>query len=148
MELEFHQLDLRYEPLRRRAPEREKRLLASLALSGQQLPIVVVGGEGGGPVVVDGYKRIRALRQLKADTVLATTWELCEAEALVCERLMRDSGSDDAFEQGWLLRELEGRFGLSQEELGRRFDKSVSWVSRRLSLVKELSFKLGHLTGR
>lgn len=138
MELEFHQLDLRYEHLRRRAPEREKRLLASLALSGQQMPIVVVGGEGISRVVVDGYKRVRALRRLKADTVLATSWDLAEAEALVCERLMRASGGDDAFEQGWLLRELECRFGLSQSELGRRFDKSVSWVCRRLSLVTDL----------
>ena len=138
MELEFHQLDLRYEHLRRRAPVREKRLLSSLALTGQQTPIVVVGSEGSGRVVVDGYKRVRALKRLKVDLVLATSWELCEAEALVLERLMRASGGDDIFEQGWLLRELEGRFALSREELARRFDKSASWVSRRLSLVQQL----------
>ena len=138
MELEFHELDLRYEHLRRRVPEREKRLLASLALTGQQCPIVVVGGDGIRRVVVDGYKRVRALRQLKVDTVAATSWELAEVDALVCERLMRASGGDDAFEQGWLLRELEERFGLTQQELAQSFDKSVSWVCRRLSLVKEL----------
>lgn len=54
MELELHQLDLRYESLRRRAPEREKRLLVSLAENGQQTPIVVVAARR---VVVDGYKR-------------------------------------------------------------------------------------------
>ena len=42
MELEFHQLDLRYERLRVRQPARERRLLASLADAGQQMPIVVV----------------------------------------------------------------------------------------------------------
>jgi len=31
MDLEFHQLDLRYEGLRVRRPERERRLLSSLA---------------------------------------------------------------------------------------------------------------------
>jgi ParB-like chromosome segregation protein Spo0J len=56
----------------------------------------------------------------------------------VLERLMRIGDGDGPLEQGWLLRELEARFGLSQEELARRFDKSVSWVSRRLALVKEL----------
>jgi ParB family transcriptional regulator, chromosome partitioning protein len=137
MELELHQLDLRYESLRRRAPEREKRLLASLAQHGQQTPIVVVGAAAE-RVVVDGYKRVRALRQLKSDTVLATAWDLGEADALVLEGLMRVGDGDGPLEQGWLLRELEVRFGLSQEELARRFDKSVSWVSRRLSLVKEL----------
>ena len=138
MQLELHQLELRYEALRRRAPEQEKRLLASLAQHGQQAPIVVVGGEGGRAVVVDGYKRLRALRQLKADTVLVTSWKLGEAEALMLERLMRTAGRDDAFEQAWLLRELGQRFGLSQEELSRRFDKSASWVCRRLSLVAQL----------
>jgi ParB family transcriptional regulator, chromosome partitioning protein len=142
MDLEFHQLELRYEHLRRRAPEREKRLLASLALVGQQTPIVVVDGEGPRRVVVDGYKRVRALRQLKADTVRATSWALEEAEALLLERLMRCSGSDDVFEQGWLLRELAGRFGLSHDVLARRFDKSPSWVSRRLSLVTSLPTEL------
>jgi ParB/RepB/Spo0J family partition protein len=136
MDLEHHQLDLRYESLRCRAPERERRLLASLAEHGQQVPIVVVGADD--HVVVDGFKRVRALRQLKVDTISATAWDLDEADALVLERLMRVGDGDGPLEQGWLLRELEVRFGKSQEELARRFDRSVSWVSRRLSLVKEL----------
>lgn len=142
MELEFHQLDLRYESLRRRAPEKEKRLLASLAEHGQQAPIVVVADETGRHVVVDGYKRVRALKTLKVDTVEATSWELSEAEALLLERLMRSAENDGPFEQAWLLRELHERFSLSREELARRFDKSESWVSRRLSLVEDLPGEL------
>jgi len=94
------------------------------------MPIVVVGE--GAHIVVDGFKRVRALKQLRSDVVLATAWDLDEADALVFERLMRVGEGDGALEQGWLLRELEVRFGQSQEELARRFDKSVSWVSRRL----------------
>ena len=45
-DLEFHQLDLRYEGLRVRRPERERRLLASLAERGQQVPIVVIALAG------------------------------------------------------------------------------------------------------
>jgi ParB family chromosome partitioning protein len=142
MDLEFHLLDLRYQCLRRRAPEREKRLLASLAQHGQQAPIVVVTDEGGRYVVVDGYKRVRALRTLKFDTIQATSWELSEAEALLLERLMRSGEGDGPFEQAWLLRELHERFALSHEELARRFDKSQSWVSRRLALVQELPDEL------
>ena len=37
---------------------------------------------------------------------------------------------------GWLLAELEQRFGYGLDELARRFDRSVSWVSRRLALVE------------
>lgn len=139
MDLEFHQLDLRYEGLRRRSARKERQLLASLAERGQLMPIVVVGGgEAGRHVVVDGYKRVRALKRLSRDGVRATRWELPEAEALLLERLMRTAEGDGPLEQGWLLRELHQRFALSQEELARRFDKSQSWVSRRLALVDEL----------
>ncbi len=138
MELEFHQLDLRYQSLRRRAPEREKRLLASLAQHGQQAPIVVVAAEGGARVVVDGYKRVRALKALKADTVQATVWDLPEAEALLLERLMRSAQGDGPLDQAWLLHELVVRFALGQQELAQRFERTVSWVSRRLALVEDL----------
>jgi len=42
MQLEFHQLDRRWEQLRVRHPARQRRLLASLAEVGQQTPLVVV----------------------------------------------------------------------------------------------------------
>lgn len=91
MELEFHQLDLRYEALRVRRPSRERRLVVSLEIHGQQQPIIVVrhGESGDRYVVIDGYKRLRALRRLKQDTVLATLWDLSEAEALVLEHSLR-----------------------------------------------------------
>lgn len=139
MELEFHQLDQRYEALRLSSPTRDRRVLASLARDGQQLPVVVVGGgDEGRYILVDGYKRVRALRKLREDTVRATCWDLPEQEALLLGQLMRSSDSVSALEQGWILRELRERFDLSIEELARRFDRSMSWVSGRLGLVNEL----------
>jgi hypothetical protein len=46
MEVEFQHLDLRYERLRKHHPARERQLLGSLADHGQQVPIVVVRGQG------------------------------------------------------------------------------------------------------
>ena len=139
MELEFHQLDLRYERLRACRPAAERRLLASLAAVGQQVPILVVSSADAGRfVLVDGYKRVRALRRLHADTARATAWDLSEAEALMVDRLMRSGDGQTALEQGWLLDELVVRFEVTLEELARRFGRSVSWVSRRLALVHEL----------
>ena len=139
MDVEIHQLDLRYEALRKRSPRRERQLMASLAEVGQLLPIVVVRAEVADRyVVVDGYKRVRAARRLRWDTVAATMWEIGEADALLLERMMRTGDPEGPLEQGWLLCELRDRFGLSQSELARRFDRTVSWVSRRLALVAEL----------
>ena len=140
MDLEFHQLDLRYEGLRVRRPERERRLLASLAERGQQVPIVVIAlaDEANRYLVIDGYKRIRALQRLGRDTVSATVWDMNETEALILDRSLRTAEGETALEQGWLLSELHRSLGLSLADLARRFDRSVSWVSRRLALVREL----------
>lgn len=139
MNLEFHQLDRRYEELRAACARRERRVLASLIRHGQQLPVVVVaGGDEGRYILVDGYKRVRALVRLRHDTVQATCWDLPEQEALLLGQLMRGGGGDSALEQGWLLRELRMRFDLRIDELARRFDRSASWVSGRLGLVNDL----------
>jgi ParB/RepB/Spo0J family partition protein len=140
MQLEFHQLDRRWEHLRVRHPLRQRRLLASLAESGQQTPIVVVAAESQTDryVVIDGYKRILALEQLGRDTVEAVVWPMSEAAAVVLDRSLRLSEHESALEVGWLLAELERRFDYGLDELARRFDRSVSWVSRRLGLVEVL----------
>ena len=117
MNLEHHQLILRYEHLRLRCPERERRLLASLAEHGQQIPIVVVAArpETDRFVVVDGYKRVRALRRLGQDTLQAACWDLSEVEALLLGRMIRTGAEDSAFEQGLWLEELHRRFAVPHE---------------------------------
>ncbi len=90
MDLEFHQLDRRYEDLRLRRPERERSLLASLAEQGQQVPIVVVSQDDS-YLVIDGFKRLRCLQRLGSDTVRATLWDLEQSEALLLDRSQRSS---------------------------------------------------------
>lgn len=112
MDLEFHQLDLRYQGLRVRRLGQERRLLSSLAEHGQQVPIVVVGAnEPGRFVVIDGHKRVRALHRLHCDVVTATVWAMGEVEALVLDRTLRQAEAETALEQGWLLSELHRSFG-------------------------------------
>ncbi len=136
MELEWHQLLLRYEGLRKRHPGQERQVLTSLAEIGQQSPIVVVS-ESAEFVVIDGYKRVRALQHLGRDTVRGTCWDVPELEALLLERSLRRA-CEDPLDQAWLLAELRDRFSLSVEELARRFGRSKSWVSRRLALLQAL----------
>src|SRR5215472_11240254 len=123
MKLEFHQLDRRHEHLRVRSAQRQRQLLASLATSGQQTPIVVVAvaDQSDRYLVIDGYKRVAALQQLGRDTVEAVIWAMSEAEALVLDRSLRWSERESAVEEGWLLAELEQRFGYDLEEMARRF---------------------------
>lgn len=146
MDLEFHRLALRYADLRIHAPGRRARLLASLAAQGQQVPVVVVPEATATQaaqespraryVLIDGYLRVAALRQMGCDTVTATSWPLSEPEALVHHHHL-SSSSRTAFEQGWLLSRLHEQ-GLSLDELALRLCRNKSWVSRRLALVRTL----------
>jgi ParB/RepB/Spo0J family partition protein len=142
MELEFHQVSMKYEALRVSRPGYQARLLAALAAHGQQQPVLVVHGEGeavGGYVLIDGYRRAWALKALSRDTVEALLLPLGEAGALIFRHCQQSSPERSAREEGWLLRELVQGAGMSQAQLSRRLQRSESWVSRRLSLVRELS---------
>src|SRR5438105_2655728 len=77
-----------------------------------------------------------ALQQLGRDTVEAVVWPMSEAAAVLLDHSLRLCAHETALEVGWLLAELQQRFGYELEELARRFDRSVSWVSRRLGLVE------------
>ena len=54
------------------------------------------------------------------------------------ERALRFSPRESVLEEGWLLVELEQHFGYGLEKLARRFDRTVSWVTRRLALIELL----------
>lgn len=137
MHLEWHQLEMKYEGIRIVDPGHQARLMASLEQTGQQSAVLVVEVEGG-YVLIDGYGRVRALKRLGHDTVWAVQMPLTEVEALVlCHRLV-NARRRTALEDGWLIRELLDAHGKSQREVARVMCRSWSWVSRRLSLVKDL----------
>ncbi len=63
MEIEFHQLELRYEGLRRTSTEQERKLLASFASAGQQSMVLVVRAERPQRyVLIDGYNINESVR--------------------------------------------------------------------------------------
>lgn len=139
VEVSLEALDLKYARLSVRRPAAERRLLASLGETGQQSPVIVVAScEAGRYVVVDGHKRVRALRRLKAEVVKAAVWELPEAQALTTAYQLWAQGRRDAFEEGWLVAELHRGFKWSLGEVAERLVRSKSWASKRLALVEEL----------
>ena len=138
-ELPLDSLELKYAKLRIRRPSQERRLLSSLDEAGQQVPVVVVAGdEPGRYVVIDGHKRVVALRRLKADVVKAAVWDMEPAAALVRTYQMASGAGWNAVEEGWLVWELVRAGAMSESEAGRRLERSKAWVSGRLGLVESL----------
>lgn len=139
VELNLESLDQKYARLSVCRPVAQRRLLASLGEVGQQSPVIVIAGaEAGRYIVIDGHKRVRALKRLKADVAKAAVWELPEAQALATVFQMGSSWRRDAFEEGWLVAELHRNFKWSLGEVAERLTRSKSWASKRLALVEEL----------
>ena len=139
VEVELDSLDLRYGKLRARRPALEKRLMASLEEAGQHSPVIVVAGEEPGRwVLIEGRKRVRALKRLKVEAVKAVVWELAPAQALIAAYQLQDGSGWNALEEGWLVWELVRGDGLSLAEVGRRLERSKAWVSGRLGLIEGL----------
>ncbi len=135
-ELDLHRLDLRYAATRVADPGATRQLTASLERCGQLVPCVTVQDPGGSALVlIDGYRRIAALRRLGRDTVTVECWGCDLASALISLMVRRQDRGFAAIEQALLLRELVVREGLSQRELAARTGRDVSWVNRRLQLL-------------
>jgi ParB family transcriptional regulator, chromosome partitioning protein len=140
MQLEFHQIATRYEKLRVRVPGADGRLTASLAQHGQLNPVLVVSSpsEPQGYVLIDGYRRVSALRAMGRDTVEAMELSLCESAALILWYGQQSGPRRCMLSDGWLIRELMQLHGINQSEVSRRLERTDSWISRRLSLVTQL----------
>jgi ParB-like chromosome segregation protein Spo0J len=107
--LELPQLDLRYAALRIADPVRRSRLEQALAREGQQVPVLVIAGDGDRYVLIEGYGRVEALKRLARDTVLTTVLDMGEAEALVLRHRLDHGAPRSALEEGWLVTTLRAR---------------------------------------
>jgi ParB family transcriptional regulator, chromosome partitioning protein len=142
-ELDLHRLELRFAATRVAEPQAVQRIAASLERCGQLVPCVVVnaGCQDAGEehlILIDGYRRVAALRRLGRDTVTIECWE-CDLPTAVIGVLTRRQDRAFAFiEQAFLLREVLTDQRLSQHELARRCGHDVSWVNRRLQLLQGL----------
>jgi ParB family transcriptional regulator, chromosome partitioning protein len=142
LQIELHQLELRYRALRAAEPARRRKLLSAVCETGQQVPVVVVAAATAARyVLIDGYLRVDVLRSLGRDVVEATVWALSETEALIA-RFHMEGHARSTLEEAWLLEHLAKDEGLSLDELGRRLCRTKSWVSRRLGLRRILTTEM------
>jgi len=139
LRLDHHALIPRFAPLRLRDPARLRRLLSSIAQQGQLMPVVAVPEPGDAPqqwVLIDGYQRLEALQRLGADRIWVDVWPRSVDEALLACLARGPERAWEAIEEAALIEELAKRHSL--QTIACRLGRDVSWVSRRLSLLKAL----------
>jgi len=135
-ETDLHRLELRFAEARLAEPQAIERLARSIERCGQLIPCIAVVQTDTAPwVLVDGYRRVAALRRLGRDTARVEPWSVDLAEALLIVLARGAARPLAALEEALLLRELVQHLGLSEHEVARRSGRDVSWVSRRLQLV-------------
>ena len=141
-ELDLHRLDLRFAGSRLVEPRAVARMAQSIERCGQIVPCIVVAASGGAGaealVLVDGYRRVAALRRLGRDTASVEQWACDLTEALLGVLARNQDRPFAIIEEALLLRELVQGLGLSQHAVAQRCGRDVSWVSRRLHLLSGL----------
>ncbi|NIV75601.1 MAG: ParB N-terminal domain-containing protein [Gammaproteobacteria bacterium] len=141
-DVDLHRLVLRYGQRHTSSARALAHLTHALETSGQLTPCLVVPDEKEALrdpehreaerfVLLDGYRRIAALRHLGADTVWVEVWR-CELREALLTALARAQNRPLAplREAAW-LRELAARYGLSRHELARRSGRCEMCRQRR-----------------
>ena len=134
LEVDLHRLELRYAAARVLEPRAVERLARSIEKSGQLMPCIGVA-EGERVVLLDGYRRVAALKRLGRDTVFVERLSCDLAQGLVTVLCRTQARALAAIEEALILRELIEGLGLTQNELAHRCGRDVSWVCRRLQLL-------------
>ncbi len=141
-EVELRLLALDFAHLRARDAKAEAHLMTSMGVVGQQHPVLVIVRDDGQRVVIDGYRRVRALHNLGRETVVVLVLGTSEADALAyCHRLATGRRRS-ALEEGWLVRELCEGIGRTLTQVGMSLGRSTSWVSRRLGFATALTTEI------
>lgn len=138
MTIEHHCLQQPYVSLRLPKQGLLDRLATSIGLNGQLMPVIVVPLSANQWALMDGYLRLKALRQLGKDTVDVEVWTCDPAQALLALLTSHQSRSWAAIEEALLLQELTIQHGLSQSDIAKKIGRDQSWVSRRLSLLEQM----------
>ncbi len=135
LRVERHRLLTRFASLRVADPQRLRKLTGSIERQGQLMPVVAVPADDRW-VLIDGYRRLAALRNLGQDLVWVDVWDRDVDEAVLLCLARGPERSWQAIEEAALIYELSRRHSL--REIATALDRDVSWVSRRLSLFEVL----------
>lgn len=121
-------------------PEAERMMVHSMRKYGQLTPLIVCRNAENKHELLDGFKRLRAARQLDFSELLVRPLDVslraCKAVML---QLNRVGKSISVMEEALVVHSLYHEDVLTQVEIGELVGRHKSWVCRRLSLIERLS---------
>jgi len=133
-EMRLEALGLELGRVRCPPPARVEAIRRELATNGQLTPLVARLQPEGPPQLVDGFKRLRAARELGWKTLKVGCLEATQTTALALMLSLNRRFGLSQVEEALVVRELI-RGGLTGVEVGTLLGRHKSWVSRRLGLL-------------
>jgi len=128
-----------YSSLRLIHPQADTSMVESIYKFGQLSPVVVGLGQEDRYELIDGFKRLRALKQLGFEHVTAKLLEVsirALKAAMICLNWKKGSISD--LEEAMVIHSLYHDDDLTQVEIATLLGRHKSWVCRRFSLIERL----------
>jgi ParB-like chromosome segregation protein Spo0J len=115
-----------------------RQMRASLERHGQLSALCAYRTEAHELELVDGFKRLRAARELGWKQLRVRTLGDDAVKAASSMLILNEAHGLTELEEGWICRLLHRDHGLPQHEVGRWVGRHKSWVCRRLLLVEAL----------
>lgn len=140
VEIVVDTFDERYRALRLVRPRSVLTMRESLERCGQLTATIAVRCEDEKLALLDGFKRLDAVRHLGRKVLRTRVVEMSEQAAVAAIYHFNQSGRGlNDLEQALVVRRLYRDHGLTQLEIGELLGRHKSWVSRRLQLIERLS---------
>lgn len=134
-------LDLELGRVRCSPPGRVEAIRQDLGRHGQLSPLVARLQAAGPPQLLDGFKRLRAAREMGWSRLEVGCLEASPATALALMLSLNRRFGLSPVEEALVAQELV-RSGLTGVEVGHLLGRHKSWVSRRLGLLERLAPEL------
>jgi ParB/RepB/Spo0J family partition protein len=129
----------RFASLRITDPTAERAMLSSLQTYGQLSPLVVCRFAAGQWQLLDGFKRLRAARQLGWKDLSVRSLEMSlRASKAAMLQLNRVGRAISSMEEALVVHSLCHEDGLNQVEIAALLGRHKSWVCRKLTLIERL----------
>jgi len=140
LDIAMDKIEERYACFRLIQPRAESAMLKSIERFGQMTPAVVGSCENGRYEMIDGFKRLRAMRKLERKSIRARVLEghgRVRKAAMI--QLNREGRTIRDMEEALVIVSLYREEELSQVEIATLLGRDKSWVSRRIALIEKLS---------
>ena len=137
-ELEIVSLDTRYEGLKVKDPDQEAKLLGKMVQQQEIIPLLITM-VGTVPVILDGFKRYRAAKQLNWTTIQCKIIGHGESEGIIQLLILRQGLKMSHYEEASFISELHRQQGLTTSEIARKTGRSPAWASMRLNFLANMS---------